>query len=99
VETVSTLRVIVATRIQPNPFAKKPLLSLTPVMTGTLPRRAWSRLVSKGTPNVVAKLAQKSAGMHGARTTAAMAITQHVFWTTLSRAQLTFTHVASVMWK
>merc|ERR1712086_9000 len=92
-------RVTVATRIQPSSFAKQPLQSPTPAMTGTLPRRAWSRLVSKGTPNVVAKPAQKSAGTHGARTTAAMAITQLVFWTTLSRAQSTFTHDASAMWR
>merc|ERR1712086_1220464 len=99
VKTASTPRVIVATRIQPSSFAKQPLQSPTPAMTGTLPRRAWSRLVSKGTPNVVAKPAQKSAGTHGARTTAAMAITQLVFWTTLSRAQSTFTHDASAMWR
>merc|ERR1712086_165187 len=99
VKTASTPRVIVATQIQPNSFAKQPLQSPTPAMTGILPRRAWSRLVSKGTPNVVAKPAQKSAGTHGARTTVAMAITQHVFWTTLSRAQSTFTHDASAMWR
>merc|ERR1711865_1334620 len=99
VKTASTPRVTVATRIQPNSFAKQPLQSPTPAMTGTLRRRAWSRLVSKGTLNVVAKPAQKSAGTHGARTTAAMAITQHVFWTTLSRAQSTFTHDASAMWR
>merc|ERR1712166_591322 len=99
VKTASTPRVIVATRIQPNSFAKQLLQSPTPAMTGTLPRRGWSRLVSKGTPNVVAKPVQKSAGTHGARTTAAMAITQHVFWTTLSRAQSTFTHDASAMWR
>merc|ERR1712028_233719 len=99
VKTASTPRVIVATRIQPNSFAKQLLQSPTPAMTGTLRRRAWSRLVSKGTPNVVAKPAQKSAGTHGARTTAAMAITQLVFWTTLSRAQSTFTHDASAMWR